>query len=130
MNTAVKIAQKRAMVDAVKRVGALSDVFTQDVEDDAYTAKGKTGTKPYVSSKKGSYGGSKPASTKQISYLKSLRDEREVGEEELEKMSDENIDKLTGSQASELIGILKDLPKKKLNPPPKDGEPSLDDLPF
>lgn len=32
-NTAIKISQKRALVDAVKRTGALSDQFTQDVED-------------------------------------------------------------------------------------------------
>ncbi|TAK65701.1 MAG: hypothetical protein EPO24_02200 [Bacteroidetes bacterium] len=33
MNTAIKIAQKRAQVDAVLRFGALSDFFTQDLED-------------------------------------------------------------------------------------------------
>lgn len=33
VNNAVKIAQKRAQVDAVLRMGALSDFFTQDLED-------------------------------------------------------------------------------------------------
>lgn len=32
-NTAIKIAQKRAQIDAVLRVSALSDIFTQDLED-------------------------------------------------------------------------------------------------
>lgn len=33
MNNAVKIAEKRAQIDAVLRTGALSDFFTQDLED-------------------------------------------------------------------------------------------------
>lgn len=33
INNAIKIAQKRAQVDAVLRTGALSDFFTQDLED-------------------------------------------------------------------------------------------------
>lgn len=34
VNGAIKIAQKRAMVDAVLRLAALSEEFTQDLEDD------------------------------------------------------------------------------------------------
>lgn len=33
VNTAIKIAQKRAQIDAVLRVAAMSDQFTQDLED-------------------------------------------------------------------------------------------------
>lgn len=33
MNNAIKIAQKRAQIDAVLRTGGLSDFFTQDLED-------------------------------------------------------------------------------------------------
>ncbi len=33
INNAIKIAQKRAQIDAVLRTGALSDFFTQDLED-------------------------------------------------------------------------------------------------
>ena len=33
INNAVKIAEKRAQIDAVLRTGALSDFFTQDLED-------------------------------------------------------------------------------------------------
>lgn len=35
-NTAVKIAQKRAKIDAVLSSGGLSDFFTQDLEEEAY----------------------------------------------------------------------------------------------
>ena len=37
INNAVKIAEKRAQIDAVLRTGALSDFFTQDLEDMAQT---------------------------------------------------------------------------------------------
>lgn len=33
LNTCIKIAEKRAQIDAVLRTGALSDFFTQDLED-------------------------------------------------------------------------------------------------
>lgn len=38
-NTAIKIALKRAQIDAVLRTGGLSDFFTQDLEDMQETAK-------------------------------------------------------------------------------------------
>lgn len=46
MNSCMKIAEKRAQIDAVLRTGALSDFFTQDLEDDvviqSQAAKPKT----------------------------------------------------------------------------------------
>lgn len=39
INKQIKIAQKRAQVDAVLRVGALSDFFTQDMEDAPKTSQ-------------------------------------------------------------------------------------------
>lgn len=39
INNAVKIAEKRAQIDAVLRTGALSDFFTQDLEDMAQEEK-------------------------------------------------------------------------------------------
>lgn len=38
INTAIKIAEKRAQIDAVLRTGGLSDFFTQDLDDMAETA--------------------------------------------------------------------------------------------
>jgi hypothetical protein len=42
-NTAVKIAEKRAKLDAILATGALSDFFTQDLEDEEYSGKKDTG---------------------------------------------------------------------------------------
>lgn len=38
-NTAVKMAKKRALVDAVISLGGLSDIFTQDLENNEFMAK-------------------------------------------------------------------------------------------
>jgi len=40
VNNAVKIAQKRAQVDAILRTGSLSDFFTQDIEDASQRGEG------------------------------------------------------------------------------------------
>lgn len=42
INNAVKIAEKRAQIDAVLRTGALSDFFTQDLEDMAQSQYDQT----------------------------------------------------------------------------------------
>ena len=39
LNSAIKMAEKRAQMDATLRVAALSDRFTQDVEDSIYRSK-------------------------------------------------------------------------------------------
>lgn len=45
VNTILKIAKKRALVDAALSAGRLSDVFTQDIEDmDSLPANGGSGT--------------------------------------------------------------------------------------
>ena len=53
-NNAIKIAKKRAFVDAILSTGALSDFFTQDMEDmshnDAATPHYNAPMKPYVKS--------------------------------------------------------------------------------
>ena len=71
INKAVKIAEKRAQIDAVLRTGALSDFFTQDMED----APRDVGNN---SVEKTSY----PASEKQRSLIKKLLDERGISNEE------------------------------------------------
>lgn len=62
-NNAIKIAQKRAMVDCVIRTGQLSDVFTQDIEDMPQIGE-NTGS----SDSKITY----PPSEAQIKFLKDL----------------------------------------------------------
>jgi len=64
INKSIKIAEKRAQVDAVLRTGGLSDYFTQDLED--MPKNYDTKTKKYYGGE-----GDKP-SDKQINYLKTL----------------------------------------------------------
>jgi len=47
VNNAVKIAEKRAQIDAVLRTGALSDFFTQDLEDMQPEQPARQPMKPY-----------------------------------------------------------------------------------
>lgn len=51
-NNAIKIAQKRAMVDSVIRTGQLSDVFTQDIEDMPSISSGGSDNPPSEAQKK------------------------------------------------------------------------------
>jgi len=46
VNKAVKIAEKRAQIDAVLRAGGLSDFFTQDMEDAPRDINGSNNTSP------------------------------------------------------------------------------------
>lgn len=63
MNTVLKMAKKRALVDATLNVGALSARFTQDVED---MNLGEDTTQPQQTKM------DKPASQKQLAYLTKL----------------------------------------------------------
>lgn len=48
LNNVVKIAEKRAQIDAVLRSGGLSDFFTQDLEDQAEVKTNDSGKRQYV----------------------------------------------------------------------------------
>lgn len=61
LNNAVKIAEKRAQIDAVLRTGGLSDFFTQDLDDEAEPRTNQEGKREYVVSDK--------ASAAQMKYL-------------------------------------------------------------
>lgn len=67
INKQVKIAQKRAQVDAVLRAGGLSDFFTQDMEDMPAQSKQQSST---------------PATDKQQSLIKQKLDEAGIKSEE------------------------------------------------
>lgn len=73
INKAIKIAEKRAQVDAVLRAGGLSDFFTQDMED-----------MPRDGGSSSNSGGAKsgPATDKQRNFVKKLLDERGIATEE------------------------------------------------
>lgn len=52
-NTVLKMAKKRAMVDAALLVGSLSDIFTQDIEDMDLTGEQASTQKTYATDKSG-----------------------------------------------------------------------------
>jgi hypothetical protein len=67
INKAVKIAEKRAQIDAVLRTGGLSDFFTQDLED---APKDFGGSAPAASAPQAST--TEPASDRQVSFARDL----------------------------------------------------------
>jgi len=73
-NTVLKMAKKRALVDAALAIGRLSDLFTQDIDDDP-----KTFT---VSSRGGGGSSSSKPSAAQFSFLVDLGYQFEEGEKE------------------------------------------------
>lgn len=52
-NTVLKMAKKRALVDAALLVGSLSDIFTQDLEDMDLTGEKVSGRKRYATDQDG-----------------------------------------------------------------------------
>ena len=52
-NTVLKMAKKRALVDAALLVGSLSDIFTQDLEDMDLSGEKVTGRKRYATDQDG-----------------------------------------------------------------------------
>lgn len=71
INKAIKIAEKRAQIDAVLRAGGLSDFFTQDMEDAPRDGGAQSGST-----------NSGPASDKQRNFVKKLLDERGIVDDE------------------------------------------------
>jgi len=90
-NNAIKIAKKRAFVDAILTTGALSDFFTQDLEDGG-------ADKEY------------PASAKQLNYITSLLNANGKTKAQLEvymqKKFSSSVADMTSDQASDVIGKL------------------------
>ena len=100
-NTIIKMAKKRALVDATLNVGSLSSRFTQDIED--------LSIEPDVSVK-----AEKPITQKQIQYLEKLMRDNNISSGAINKycIKNWNIDnytKITGSMASSLIEKFKTL---------------------
>ncbi len=107
-NTVLKMAKKRALVDAALNVGNLSARFTQDVEDmniepDSVGGKNpeelKQGEKPKTD---------RPVTQKQLKYLETLMSQHNTSAEAMNKYCKTNFGvddykKVTGVQASTLI---------------------------
>lgn len=104
-NNAIKIAEKRAQIDAVLRSGGLSDFFTQDLEDMPEIIEGELGEveKP----KPQAVDNGEKMTEKQKSYLDSQMKRLGITEENLkEKFPIESIDELTKREASALLNDL------------------------
>lgn len=102
VNKVVKIAEKRAQIDAVLRTGALSDFFTQDVED--MPADDKKVFKP-------KNGVGYKATPKQKNYImilltKKLGIDKANAVAEIKSRGVEDPSEMTGDQASNLIELL------------------------
>lgn len=111
-NTILKMAKKRALVDATLNVGNLSARFTQDVEDMNLEAENVGGKNPEALGT--TENASRPATKKQIQYLEKLMQEYNTSPEAINKycMSNWNIDdyrKLSGIHCSQLIDKFKSL---------------------
>lgn len=129
-NEAIKLAQKRAQTDAVLRHGALSDVFTQDLEDlpvshfenkelPVNNAKPPVHNQPTNTAVKNNQ--SKPPSAVQISAIERLKKEVGITDEGLEveaqkrKFSSHDLTGGWEGTASKLISLLKELKENTSN---------------
>lgn len=104
-NTVLKMAKKRALVDAALNVGNLSARFTQDVEDMNIEPDNAGGRNPEELKKSKS---EKPATKKQLEYLQKLMQQHNNTPETMNKYvrqmyGIDDYTKITGVQASELI---------------------------
>lgn len=111
-NVVLKMAKKRALVDAALNVGNLSARFTQDVEDMNIDADTTGGRHPDELNQKPKT--DRPATQKQIQYLETLMRQHNTSSEAMNKYVKEHWDvedykKITGVQASTLIEKFKSI---------------------
>jgi hypothetical protein len=142
-NNAIKIAKKRAFVDAILTTGALSDFFTQDLEDGTnetpQTSKQMRENASESSQTAQSNGnGNYKMTEKQKDFLLKLADEKELVtpsgkpftfNQLLTRYDVTDVDQLTGEQASKIISDLLKLPKKQVEEyvhTPVDNEGKID----
>lgn len=107
-NTVLKMAKKRALVDAALNVGNLSARFTQDVEDMNIEPDSTGGKNPDELKQSSKPKAEKPVTQKQIKYLETLMSQHNTSAEAMNKYCKSNFGvddykKITGVQASTLI---------------------------
>lgn len=107
-NTVLKMAKKRALVDAALNVGNLSARFTQDVEDMNLEPDNTGGKNPDELKQAGKSKADRPVTQKQLKYLETLMSQHNTSAEALNKYCKANFGvddykKITGVQASMLI---------------------------
>lgn len=105
-NTVLKMAKKRALIDATLTVASLSDIFTQDLEDmdlEGNSVSQQTNMKKEM----------KPASKSQIAYIQSMQKKLNLSDEQLQSMlakyNVDAIEKLNSSEASQFITELQNM---------------------
>lgn len=102
-NKTIKMAQKSAFIDAVLRASGLSDFFTQDLED--MSTQQIESLKPQNNAPEGQWEGApksvKPASVKQLGFIKGLLGQKGIDREKPEIKS--KLEKLTSAEASAWI---------------------------
>ena len=107
-NTVLKMAKKRALVDAALNVGNLSARFTQDVEDMNLEPDNTGGKNPDELKQAGKSKAERPVTQKQLKYLETLMSQHNTSAEAMNKYCKANFGvddykKITGVQASMLI---------------------------
>ncbi|MEG3065967.1 MULTISPECIES: hypothetical protein [Acetomicrobium] len=121
-NTVLKMARKRALVDAALTVGSLSDIFTQDLEDADLAAEVRksqqTGAHLYASTVP--LQGERMATENQRKAIFAISRKMGVDEEFIrdcikERYDIESTADLTMAQASELIDFLDENLKQAVN---------------
>lgn len=113
INKAVKIAEKRAQIDAVLRTGGLSDFFTQDMEDAPKDQTRSINTTTHNELK---------ASLKQVELIDKLSKERFDTDDDFKEFVKERTDKLSGWSLHEASGLITDLFKLPKLDADTDGE--------
>ncbi|MBQ8625245.1 MAG: hypothetical protein IJ419_03620 [Agathobacter sp.] len=107
-NTVLKMAKKRALVDAALNVGNLSARFTQDVEDMNIESDSAGGKNPEELKQESKQKADRPVTQKQLKYLETLMSQHNTSAEAMNKYCKTNFGvddykKITGVQASMLI---------------------------
>lgn len=113
-NTVLKMAKKRALVDAALNVGNLSARFTQDVEDMNIESDNVGGKNPDELKSEGKQKTDRPVTQKQLKYLETLMSQHNTSAEAMSKYTMnawgvEDYKKISGVQCSQLIDKFKAL---------------------
>lgn len=108
-NTVLKMAKKRALVDAVLTATRSSGIFTQDLEDfgEWIEVEGEVqdDTEHQPERQEPRQGAPQPATPKQIAYVRRLLQGQDADEYVRERYG-KRLDEITGAEASEIISSL------------------------
>lgn len=128
-NTCLKMAKKRAQVDAALTIGSLSDLFTQDIEDMVFN----DGQPAQSRSTSNSASGPK-ATDKQLNFLGKKAKAKGISDAELNAFCQaqvgKNVDELSKKEASDLINALDSYQPPRKEAPPEREDPFADDEPM